>query len=260
VLLLPTKEVVEMLTEERRQQILHLLNQQNIVKSQELMILLHASESTIRRDLQELENEGFLERIHGGAKKVQHLGFEPSMNEKTLKNIQEKQTIARLAVDEIDDDDVIYLDAGSTTLEMIPLLKGKPITVVTNSVKHAANLVELAVPTIILGGTVKLSTNAVLGSSSFEQLEMLHFNKAFMGMNGVHYEQGFTTPDPEEAALKRLAMKNTEEAFVLADQTKFNKLTFTTVASISSATILTERCPAEYLERYREATTIKEAI
>ncbi len=112
-----------MLTEERRQKILDLLEQQKIVKSQDLVNLLNASESTIRRDLQELENGGFLERVHGGAKKEQLLNFEQNMSEKSLKNIHEKQQIAKLAAETINDEDVIYLDAGSTTLEMIPFYK-----------------------------------------------------------------------------------------------------------------------------------------
>lgn len=185
-----------MLTEERRQKILDLLEQQKIVKSQDLVNLLNASESTIRRDLQELENSGFLERVHGGAKKEQLLNFEQNMSEKSLKNVHEKQQIAKSAAETINDEDVIYLDAGSTTLEMIPFLQGKQITVVTNSVQHAANLVDLELATIILGGTIKLATNAVLGSNAIEQLKNFHFNKAFMGMNGAHLEQGFTTPDP----------------------------------------------------------------
>ena len=154
-----------MLTEERRQKILHLLDRHKIVKSQDLVNLLNASESTIRRDLQDLENDGLLERIHGGAKKGQLLGFEQAMSEKTLKNVHEKHKIAQIAAELINDEDVIYLDAGSTTLEMIPYLQGKKITIVTNSVKHAASLVDLQLPTIILGGMIKLSTNAVLGSS-----------------------------------------------------------------------------------------------
>ncbi len=249
-----------MLTEERRQKILHLLDQYKIVKSQDLVTLLNASESTIRRDLQELENDGLLERIHGGAKIEQLLGFEQTMSEKTLKNVQEKQKIAQMAAEMIDEGDVIYLDAGSTTLEMIPYLQGKKMTVVTNSVKHAASLVDLQLPTIILGGKVKLSTNAVLGASVIEQLSGFHFNKAFMGMNGVHYERGFTTPDPEEAAVKRLAIAQAEESFVLVDQSKFNQLSFTSVAPLAAATIVTERCPLEYAANYRERTTIKEAI
>lgn len=141
-----------MLTEERKQKILQLLEQHKIVKSQELVVLLDASESTIRRDLQELEDEGLLQRIHGGAKKEDLLGFEQNMSEKTLKNVHEKQVIARLAAELVNDEEVIYLDAGSTTLEMIPFLKDKRITVVTNSVKHAAALVDLQVSTIVLGG------------------------------------------------------------------------------------------------------------
>lgn len=248
-----------MLTEERRQKILHLLEQNKIVKSQDLVTLLNASESTIRRDLQELENDDLLERIHGGAKKGQLLGFEQNMSEKTLKNVQEKQTIARLAAQLINDDDVIYLDAGSTTLEMIPYLQEKKVTVVTNSVKHAASLVDLQLPTIILGGQVKLSTNAVLGNSTISQLKNFYFNKVFMGMNGVDLNRGFTTPDPEEAAVKRLAMANAEESFVLIDHSKFNKLSFTSVAPLEAATIVTERCPLEFVTDYRERTTIKEA-
>ncbi|WP_019724253.1 DeoR family transcriptional regulator, partial [Enterococcus mundtii] len=88
-----------MLTEERKQKILQLLEQHKIVKSQELVVLLDASESTIRRDLQELEDEGLLQRIHGGAKKEDLLGFEQNMSEKTLKNVREKQMIARLAAE-----------------------------------------------------------------------------------------------------------------------------------------------------------------
>lgn len=102
-----------MLTEERRQKILDLLEQQKIVKSQDLVNLLNASESTIRRDLQELENSGFLERVHGGAKKEQLLNFEQNMSEKSLKNVHEKQQIAKSAAETINDEDVIYLDAGS---------------------------------------------------------------------------------------------------------------------------------------------------
>ncbi|OQO71590.1 DeoR family transcriptional regulator [Enterococcus villorum] len=249
-----------MLTEERREKILHLLDQQKIVKSQDLVTQLNASESTIRRDLQELENEGLLERIHGGAKKGQLLGFEPNMSEKTLKNVQEKQTIAQLAAMLINEDEVIYLDAGSTTLEMIPFLQDKKVTIVTNSVKHAAKLVDLQLPTIILGGQVKISTNAVLGSNTIDQLKNFHFNKAFMGMNGADLNHGFTTPDPEEAAIKRLAMANAEESFVLIDHSKFNQLSFTSVAPLSAATIVTERCPMEFVADYRERTTIKEAI
>lgn len=248
-----------MLTEERQQKILDLLEKQGVVKSQELTELLQASESTIRRDLQELENKGLLVRIHGGAKQNQRLSLELNMDEKTAKNVHEKQRIAQLAANEIQDEDIIYLDAGSTTLELIPLLAGKKVTIVTNSVRHATSLVELQIPTIILGGPIKLSTNAVLGATALHQLRQLRFNKAFMGINGLHEEFGFTTPDPEEAAMKRVVFENAEKVFVLADQTKFGNITFIKVAEIKDATILTDSCPHEFTKALSSLTTIKEA-
>lgn len=248
-----------MLTEERHQAILRLLDQQSVVKSQELATLLKASESTIRRDLQELEDAELLERVHGGAKRILNLGFEQDMSEKSVKNTQEKQIIASLAAQFVHEGDVIYLDAGSTTLEMLPFLAGKNITVVTNSVHHAAKLGDLNIDTIILGGSLKLSTKAIIGSTGMEQLSHFRFNKAFMGMNGAHLEFGLTTPDPEEAALKRLAIAQAEEAYVLIDQTKLNKVTFTKVTELAAVIILTNQCSPELLEQFQKKTTIKEA-
>ena len=247
-----------MLTEERHQTILHLLEQQSVVKSQELSTLLNASESTIRRDLQELENAELLERVHGGAKRILNLGFEQNMVEKSIKNTQKKQLIGRYAANLIHDGDVIYLDAGSTTVEIIPYLIGKKITVVTNSVHHAAKLGDLNIATIILGGSLKLSTKAIIGSTSLEQLHHFRFSKVFLGMNGVHVDYGLTTPDPEEAALKNLAINQAEEIYVLVDQSKLNKITFTKVASLEHITILTDTCSAELLKKFEQITTIKE--
>ncbi|EOH99922.1 DeoR family transcriptional regulator [Enterococcus haemoperoxidus ATCC BAA-382] len=249
-----------MLTEERHQAILRLLDQQSVVKSQELSTLLNASESTIRRDLQELEDAELLERVHGGAKRILNLGFEQNMTEKSVKNTQQKQLIASLAAQFVHDGDVIYLDAGSTTLEMLPFLTGKNITVVTNSVHHAAKLGDLNINTIILGGSLKLSTKAIIGATGMEQLSHFRFNKVFMGMNGAHLEFGLTTPDPEEAALKRLAIAQTDEAYVLIDQTKLNKVTFTKVTELDDVIILTNQCSPELLEQFQKKTTIKEAI
>ncbi|GCF94498.1 DeoR family transcriptional regulator [Enterococcus florum] len=247
-----------MLTEERRKQIIELLDQHSIVKSQDLITLLDASESTIRRDLHELEKAGLLERVHGGAQRPQYLEKELGMVEKSSKNVHQKQAIAKMAADYIVEGDVIYLDAGSTTLEMIPFLKGKIMTVVTNSVGLAAKLVEQEIPTIVLGGRIKLSTDAVIGNQAIEQLSNYRFNKAFMGMNGAHLEHGFTTPDTEEAALKRIAMDHAQESFVLIDYSKFNQVSFSRVAPLEAATILTDKCPMIIYDRIKELTTLKE--
>lgn len=247
-----------MLTEERKQFILEQLLLQEIVNSQQLTLALHVSESTIRRDLRELEDAGMLIRIHGGAKKVHALSYEQSIQEKSAKNRQSKQKIAEFAASFINDGDIIYLDAGTSTFEMLPYLKEKTISVVTNSVYHAFHLSELQIPTIVIGGSVKLSTKAIWGQMALEQLARFRFNFAFMGMNGVHSKYGFTTPDPEEAAMKEHAMNQAERCFVLVDASKFGEVSFTKVAELVKASILTDFCPKEYRTSIQEQTKIKE--
>lgn len=247
-----------MLTEERHKKIIDWLERDGLVKSQDLVHWLDASESTIRRDLQELEDLDLLERVHGGAKRPQHLEQEPGMTEKSSKNVHQKKLVAKYAVDCIAEGDVIYLDAGTTTSEMISFLKDHTVTVVTNSVGLAARLVELQIATIVLGGRIKLATDAVVGSQALEQLKQYRFNKAFMGMNGVHTDSGYSTPDPEEAILKRAAIQQAEEAFVLVDHSKFNQTSFVSVAPLSAASILTDTCPLVIHDQITEQTTLKE--
>lgn len=131
-----------MLAEERYQIILRHLQENHIVKVQELVNLLNASESTVRRDLQDLEAMNLLRRIHGGASLLQRRSEEPDMDTKTLKNVQQKRIIAQLAAKMINDNDCIYLDAGTTTLEMIPYIEGNNVIVVTNGLPHVEALVE----------------------------------------------------------------------------------------------------------------------
>lgn len=249
---------LKMLTEERHRKIIERLERDGLVKSQDLVQWLDSSESTVRRDLQELEDLGILERVHGGAKRHQHLEQELGMFEKSSKNVQQKKLVAKYAVECIAEGDVIYLDAGTTTSEMIPFLKECTVTVVTNSVGLAARLVEAKIATIVLGGRIKLTTDAVVGSQALEQLKQYRFNKAFMGMNGVHIDSGYSTPDPEEAILKRAAIQQAEEAFVLVDHSKFNQTSFVSVAPLSAASILTDTCPLVIHDQITEQTTLKE--
>ncbi|MEI3599446.1 MULTISPECIES: DeoR/GlpR family DNA-binding transcription regulator [unclassified Oceanobacillus] len=247
-----------MLTEERHSFILKQLKENNIVKSQALMNELQCSESTIRRDLSELESKGLLTRIHGGARSTYQLEEELSVSEKSSKNIQEKQTIAKLAASLVKENDVIYIDAGTTTLAMINFLTAKNITVVTNGVAHASLLADKEIQAFLLGGRVKYSTKAVIGTDSLRDLKSYQFNKAFLGTNGIHLEYGYTTPDPDEAALKKTAITQSAMAYMLADDSKWEKVTFSKVGDIEEATIITNRTDRS-LTNYQEKTTILEA-
>lgn len=248
-----------MLTEERYQFILSFLETNQTITIHEITRSLGTSESTIRRDLQTLEDRGLLIRVHGGAKKKQQLNYEPSMNEKKTQRHLEKKAIAQLAITKLQRNDMIYLDAGSTTLEMISLLpKDYDLTVVTNSVTHAIHLLDAQIPTIILGGSLKMRTDAILGSTAVQQLQQLYFDKVFLGINGIDVQSGFTTPDPEEAFLKKTAANQSQKTFVLADHSKFKERSFSQVLPLVNAHILTDNCPVDILSKIQKITNITE--
>ncbi|WP_373737639.1 DeoR/GlpR family DNA-binding transcription regulator, partial [Jeotgalibaca porci] len=160
-----------MFTEVRYQVIKELLQEQSIVKMQEIVQLTGSSESTIRRDLSALEEEGVLIRVHGGAKRGYKLQAEPAMDIKSGLNMDDKHLIAKRAAAFVENEDVLFFDAGSTTFEMIPFLQGKKVTVVTNGVPHASLLADLKISTILLGGKIKLETKAIIGSTCLRQLD-----------------------------------------------------------------------------------------
>ncbi|MGX5378163.1 DeoR/GlpR family DNA-binding transcription regulator [Ligilactobacillus sp. LYQ135] len=248
-----------MLAEERRQIILDMLKSNRIVKVQEICKRTHCSESSVRRDLQVLEERGLLERVHGGAKINYALQNEPDMFGKALQNPNAKEAIGRHAAMHINSEDVIFLDAGTTTLAMVDYLpQNKGITVVTNGILHASALAERHIQTILLGGQLKATTKAIVGINAIEQLSKLRFNKAFLGINGVHPLDGYTTPDPDEAAIKEFALQKSQHTFVLADSSKLNEVSFMQVAPLNAATLIIEPTSAKLLRSFTKQTTVEE--
>ncbi|TKC19517.1 DeoR/GlpR family DNA-binding transcription regulator [Robertmurraya kyonggiensis] len=245
-----------MLETERHEKILQLLKEKNTVKIQELVELTSSSESTIRRDLTVLEKKEYLKRVHGGAAKLQGKLQEPTMNEKSSKNHHAKQKIAQYAVGLIEEGESIYLDAGSTIVEMIPYLP-ENIVVVTNGITHLPLLLERNIMTYLIGGFVKPSTNAIIGRDAIASLEHYRFDKCFMGVNGIHPQFGYTTPDQEEAAVKKLAMSLSREAYILADDSKFSEVAFAKIADIKTAKIITNDLDSDIKNQYAGKTDIK---
>lgn len=246
-----------MLTHERHQIILNLLKAKNIVKIQELVDITNTSESTIRRDLSQLEESKYLKRIHGGAARLQGKLLEPSMTEKSTKNVQEKVKIAQYAASLVEEGDCVYMDAGSTVTEMIPYLPSKDIVVITNGLMHVEKLFAHHIQTFIIGGAAKAKTKAIIGRGAITSLENYRFDKCFMGVNGIHPQFGYTTPDQEEALIKQLAISNSREAYVLADETKFSEIAFAKIADLHEASIITNELNIENKEQYMSKTSIK---
>ncbi|MFE8697442.1 DeoR/GlpR family DNA-binding transcription regulator [Cytobacillus sp. FJAT-53684] len=246
-----------MLTPTRHQLILNVLKEKNVVKINELVELTNASESTIRRDLSQLEEEKFLKRIHGGASRLQGKLQEPSMTEKSSKNIQDKKKIAQYASSIVEEGDCIYLDAGSTVTEMIPFLPAKDIVVVTNGLMHVEALLARNITTFLLGGYAKAKTKAIVGRGAIASLENYRFDHCFLGVNGIHPEAGYTTPDQEEAMIKQMALEKSRVTHILADQTKFSEMFFAKITDLNHAAIITNELNIENIEQYKSKTTIK---
>lgn len=227
-----------MLPGERRNRILELLIVNRAITVKELCDSLETSEATIRRDLTIMEEEGKLERTHGGAvlNIDVFLDNEEIYPMKEQMQSSEKASIAAKAFEFIKDNDSILLDSGTTTQELARLI-GKSdlkITVITNSTTCSSLLVNNPnLELILLGGKVRLKTLAVVGTTAIEMLKRLHVNKAFVAVNGINVEDGLMTPDLEEAEIKRAMINSAKERFVLADHSKFKRLAMCKIAPVT---------------------------
>lgn len=239
------EEVTRMLAEERFAVILEVLQRRRAATVAELAQVLDTSESTIRRDLIILAEQGKLNKVHGGATACDTAfdAGEPAMSAKEQLNVEQKEAIARYAASQVQPDDVVFLDAGSTTLRMLEYVQPSAATFVTNGVLHAQRLVQKGMKAYILGGLLKLGTEAVVGAAAVQSLSSYNFTKAFIGINGVAVAQGYTTPDPEEALVKATAMRQAYISYVLADSSKFGRVSAATVAPLDRACIITDSLP-----------------
>lgn len=248
-----------MLTQERHDAILKILNDRGAVSVNELTKILGVSESTVRRDLILLSEGGRLKKIHGGAtlSQKQFIYTEDTVSDKQDKNTQEKLCIAKYAASQINDSDFIYLDAGTTTLAIIDFLPEKTnARFVTNGITHAKVLAKRGLSVCILGGQLKHSTEAIIGISAANNLQNYNFTKAFIGTNGITEAQGYSTPDSEEAFVKSAAINRSFVTYMLADSSKFGKVSSISFATIDRACIITDKKPDDI---FNKLTVIKVA-
>ena len=217
------------------------------------------SESTIRRDLIALDEMGKLNKVHGGATAVAHqfIADEIAVSVKEQLCVEEKKAIARYAVNMINDDDFIFIDAGTSTGWMIEYLESTRATFVTNGIAHIKRLMNKGLRAYMIGGLGKPVTESTVGADAVNNMKMFNFSKCFLGTNGVHTDYGFTTVDVEEALVKMEAVNRSYASVVLADHTKFDKVTAVTFAGIKKACIITDRLVND---KYADATVIKEVM
>lgn len=209
-------------------------------------MLLKTSESTVRRDFEELELKGILKRFHGGAEYSEKNKEELTFTSRMQFNKETKDNIAKYAASIVDEGDIIYLDAGSTVFGMIPYLKDKDVHVVTNGVTHIEELLSNNIKTTLIGGVIKTITSAIVGEEAETQLKNYFFDKAFIGINSISEANGFSTPEMREAAVKKIVVERAKEPYFLASSEKFDTNSFAHVASLNQAVVITNEHNKKY--------------
>jgi len=234
-----------MLAEKRHAMILNHLSQKGSVTVAELCDLLDISESTVRRDLNELHNQKLLTKVFGGATVIDDIyRAEDPAAIREGSYAEGKARIAQRAAQFIQEDDFVYLDAGSTTGLIVENLTVRRAVFVTNSLPGARQLAQRGYQVFVIAGQVRVTAGAIVGAEAMGCLARYNFDIGFFGTNGVHVDKGYTGTNIAEARTKAEAMAQCRARYVLADSHKFDRVRPATFAKLSDATLITDQAPA----------------
>jgi len=245
---------------ERHSRIVELVLEKGSITISEITQLFNVSEMTARRDLNELDRQGLLRRVHGGA--IANLGrsYEPPFHTRAIKNQAAKAAIGRKAAELIYDGDSIALDVGTTTLEIVPHLKGKRnLTILTSCLQIANAIVreislEVEARLILTGGIVRPRELSMVGNIAERIYHEFHVDKAFIGVGGISLEDGFTEYNLEDTQIKRALIRSAREKIVVADGSKFGNTAFVSIAPLDEVDyIVTDpSAPTSMVEKIRQ--------
>lgn len=231
-----------MIPYQRRLQMLQLLENKEVVFLSDFCQTLDGvSESTVRRDLKTLEREGQITLLRGGGACLKQGSYEMPVNSKGIKNVSEKEQIARYAAELVKDGESIYLDSGSTAYRMIPHLKDKDINVITTNALIFSDMQDMKMKCFIVGGEINFSTGSIFGVTTIKELSEMYFDKAFLGVNGISERAGISTPTVQEAEKKRIVKQNSTETYVLADHSKIGKNALCKVFELGEVPIICDQ-------------------
>lgn len=229
------------MSNDRIKEIYRLLEQHRQLTVEQLSEQLHVSRSTIRRDLTIMEEQHMIHRYYRGASISESQIKEKSMSVKSLYLNEEKKAIAKAAASLVKNDDVIYIDGGSTTADIIDYLGNKDVLIVTQAVNLFHRLIETNRKVWVLTGYLKGNTNMVIGTNTIEEAKRLRFDIAFIGANSIHESLGYSAADDLEASLKHVIVKASSRPYVLADSSKFNKVTYPKFADLNDCGVITDQ-------------------
>jgi len=241
---------------DRRNQIIDMITQQRTVKNGELMERFDISIETVRRDLEYLEQQGYLRRVYGGAVVNTALGSEPEYASRSQAQSKEKIAIAKAAAALVDQEDTVFLGVGTTVQAMAQYLRSRTeLTVFTNALRTAVELSEAPGCTVILPGGQLRSKELTLSGFPAED-NFVHFNvdKAFIGIGGIT-ESGVTDFHVGEARLHRQLIKNARQAVILADSSKLGVRAMNNVCLLEDVDIVItdSKAPRQIIKALNQA-------
>lgn len=232
-----------MLTEERRTKLLETIENKQFISVNQLSETFNVHETTIRRDLDELESQGLVVRIHGGVVPASIKQDEPTFEDRATENINEKVKIGKYAAKYINSGEAIILDSGTTTLEIAKTLNEMPqlqdITIITNDVNIASVLrSNRGITTIVTGGTLFHDSYMLNGQIANESLQKLSVDKVFVATPALNIEKGLTHFNELLITTKKNMIEASAKKIVVADHTKIGRRALYTFLPINQIDLL----------------------
>jgi DeoR family fructose operon transcriptional repressor len=220
---------------QRRERIQEYLALHRIARSADLSQILNASEATIRRDLDWLKNAGVIERTHGGAMLKQRIDSEADYRHRALLHSEEKRWIGEVAPSLVEEGDIIFINSGTTTTQIIRHLRSTAdITIFTNNLYAALDIGDVKCELILLGGTFQPKSNSVAGRFAVGNLSQIYANKALIGVDGINLKYGCTVPSDAESEIVRIMIERTRgDVIICADHSKWGVISNFEVSQIN---------------------------
>ncbi len=219
---------------QRRERIQKYLAIHKIVRTVDLYKMLETSEATVWRDLEWMEQKGIIERTHGGAMLSQRITLEPEYQQRAEKQPEEKQCIGALAASLIEDGEIVFINSGTTTTQVIYQIRsGADITVFTNNLHAALKMGEAGFHHYLIGGEFQPRSLSIAGRFAVENLKQVYANKAIIGVDGISSKYGCSVPSNAEAEVVRLMIEHTKgQVIIVADHSKWGVVSNFKVAGL----------------------------
>jgi DeoR/GlpR family transcriptional regulator of sugar metabolism len=226
-----------MIPAQRRRQIIEYLELHQVARSSLLSEMLQASEATIRRDLDWLEQHGILERTHGGAILTQRMQTEAIYSTSAESHRAEKGWIGQAAAAQVENGDTVFLNNGTTATQVILALQNRSdleeITVITNNVSAAISARQANFEIVLLGGSLRPRSNSLVGRFATHTLRQIYASKTILGVDGISIKYGCTTPISAEAEITRLMIERSfGPIIIVADHSKWGVVSHYDLATI----------------------------